>query len=117
MPTTLLIPSPPLPRQRHWMTGSLTIPFSVADIGAALPSNLLVLNRGVAPDVAAPTAPPPPPPRPPPPPSPPPGTCAPGAQCCLNGMTYISCQTDSKAGFSFTQYYKAVGSTLHVGIK
>ncbi|KAI7837423.1 hypothetical protein COHA_008735 [Chlorella ohadii] len=52
--------------QRHWMTGSLTIPFSVADISASLPSNLPVLNRGVAPDVAAPTAPPPPPFRPPP---------------------------------------------------
>lgn len=109
----------PLPPslQRHWMTASLTIPFRTADIGAAVPTNPPVLNRGVGPDVPAPTAPPPPPSPPPPPPSPPPGTCAPGATCCLNGVTYTSCRTDTRAGFSFTQLYKVAGGHLFVGIK
>lgn len=119
-PTHICLPcllSPPPSPQRHWMTGSLTIPFRAADIGAAVPSNPPVLNRGVGPDVPAPTAPPPPPSPPPPPPSPPPGTCAPGATCCLNGVTYTSCRTDTRAGFSFTQLYKVAGGYLFVGIK
>ena len=99
------------------MTGSLTIPFRVADIGALPPSNPPVLNRGVAVDASAPVAPPSPPPSPPRPPPPPLGTCAPAAQCCLNGITYASCQTNSKAGFSFTQYYKVSSGVLYVGIK
>ena len=111
----------PLP-QFHWMTASLTIPFSTADIGATLPSSVPVLNRGAGPSAAAAAGAAPPPKRPvlPPPPSPPPqpaAACARGAKCCLNGVNYSSCQTDSSAGFPFTQLYRVANGTLHVGIR
>ncbi|KAI7835674.1 hypothetical protein COHA_010413 [Chlorella ohadii] len=104
----------------HWMTASLTIPFSVADIGVPLPSNLPVLNRGAGPSAQElPTAPSPKralPPQPSPPPLPP-AACAPGAKCCLNGVNYTSCQSDSLAGFFYTQLYRVANGTLHVGIR
>ncbi len=106
--------------QFHWMTASLTIPFSVADIGVPLPSNLPVLNRGAGPSAQElPTAPSPKralPPQPSPPPLPP-AACAPGAKCCLNGVNYTSCQSDSLAGFFYTQLYRVANGTLHVGIR
>lgn len=107
--------------QFHWMTASLTIPFSTADIGATLPSSLPVLNRGAGPSTpAAAAAARPPRPVLPPPPSPPPrpaAACTRGAKCCLNGINYSSCQSDSSAGFPFTQLYRVENGTLHVGIR
>lgn len=102
------------------MTSSLTIPFSLTETDAPLPSGLPVLNRGAGPAFQPSAAAPPRRPVLPPPPSPPPlpaVPCAPGAPCCLNGVNYTSCQTDSRAGFPFTQMYRVANDTLHVAIK
>ena len=104
--------------QQHWMTTRLSIPFTITDLGAAVPPNAPVLNKGAGP--AAQVSPSPPPPAVASPPSPPPApvaTCAVGASCCLNGVEYSSCQTDSGPGFAFSQFYRSEGTTLHVAIK
>lgn len=106
--------------QRHWYTAQLSIPFSTADIGVAVPGSTPVLNRG-----AGPAVPPPPPPfRPPPvksrglpPPLPPSKACRIADKCCLDGIQYQACQTTSAdAGMTYSQFYTVEGPTLRVGI-
>lgn len=97
------IPVPLCPAlQQHWLTAGLSIPFSLADIAAAVPPGSPVINRGAGPLIPKATASPPPPP---------------GAACVLEGVTYQACQTTSDPGFAYSQFYSIEGTTLKVGIK
>ncbi|KAL4448480.1 hypothetical protein ABPG75_005699 [Micractinium tetrahymenae] len=87
--------------QQHWLTAGLSIPFSLANVGAAVPAASPVINKGAGPFIPQATAAPPPPP---------------GATCVLEGVAYQACQTTTDAGFSYSQFYSIEGSTLKVGI-
>ncbi|KAL4438194.1 hypothetical protein ABPG77_010555 [Micractinium sp. CCAP 211/92] len=88
--------------QQHWLTAGLSIPFSLADIDAAVPPAVPVINKGAGTLVPPAKASPPPPP---------------GPSCVLEGVAYQACQTTSDPGFPFSQFYSLNGSTLNVGIK
>lgn len=108
---------PPKLPQKHWVAHATQVPFTKANIGAAVPtSGLLVLNPGLGP--AGPTngvAPPPPSPPPAPETPAPPCTAANG-QCCLDGMQFDACATSTGAGLPITHFYRTSGGRLHVGI-
>ena len=67
------------------MNGRIYLPYSLADIGAAVPDDAPVLNKGAAPRPIVPPSPPPPsPPAAPfPPPTPPVAPCTDATPCCF----------------------------------
>ncbi|PSC67838.1 sorbosone dehydrogenase [Micractinium conductrix] len=105
--------------KQHWMNGRIYLPYSLADIGAAVPDDAPVLNKGAAPRPIVPPSPPPPsPPAAPfPPPTPPVAPCTDATPCCFQGVQYDACKTDSAAGVPFSQYYTLSGATLKVAIR
>jgi hypothetical protein len=118
LPVPTFCASPQHYSQMHWFNGRVNIPFLLNEIGGTVPLGQPVINRGAGPFVPPPApSPPPATRRPPPPPSPPVARCPAGAQCCLAGVTYDACTTDSSPGIAYTQYYKLVGSKLLVAIR
>lgn len=106
-PTLVSRPPPPSPPPPT-LTASPPVPPPSPSSVAASPS-----PPSPSPPPLSPAA------RSPPPPSPAdPTSCPSNVPCCLNGVTYDSCQTDSDNLFSYTQYYKAVsGGVLQVAIR
>lgn len=103
--------------QRHWAAHSSKAPFIKADVGVApSPTGVLVLNKGLGPRPAN-SVPPPPPPSPVEPEPPAPACDAPTAPCCLEGVQYDACLTNTASGTSLTQYYRATKNRLYVALR